>query len=93
MNQPVNLQALLVSNWKLVITRSWSIWLILLAGALSGLEASLSSLPQVMELDQGNYALASVAVSAAAWFARLLAQKALHPDGNGGDGDMGEDVE
>jgi len=78
---PITLiDGLLVRNWKLVATRAWSVWLILLAGTLSGLEAALSSLPEVMELPQGSYAAASVVVSTLAWIARLLAQKALHPE-------------
>lgn len=71
-------EARLVTNWKQVMKRSWSIWLIVLAGLMSGLEASISRLPDVMELPQGTYAALSLAVSACAWVARLLAQKELH---------------
>lgn len=72
--------SVLVPNWKRVITRSWSLWFILLAAALSGMEATLAHLPDGLELAPGTYALLSVGISAAAWVARLLAQKSLNPE-------------
>ena len=74
-------QERLVPNWKLVIRRSWSIWLIVLAGLLSGLEVALPLLPDLLELPQGSFAGASLVVSACAWVARLLAQNELHAEG------------
>lgn len=71
--------SLLVTNWRRVMKRSWSIWLILLAGVLSAMEAMLSELPAALELEQGTYAMLSVGIAAAAWIARLLVQESLHP--------------
>lgn len=68
----------LVPNWKRVARRAWSVWLILLAGLFSGLEAALPHLPAVFQFQRGDYALASLVVSGLAWIARLLAQNELH---------------
>lgn len=66
----------LVPNWKKVVTKAWSIWLILLAALLTGLEVSLPYLP--IEVASGRFAVASLCVSACAYVARLVAQKELH---------------
>lgn len=71
--------ALLVPNWKLVMAKSWSIWLILLAGLLSGLELAMPHLPVDLDIPNNTLATASVAISALAYMARLLAQRALSP--------------
>lgn len=66
----------LVSNWRRVIKRAWSIRLMILAGLLSGIEVILS-LPDIAErLDwpQGLFAAASGLTTMAAFIARLIAQ-------------------
>lgn len=66
----------LVPNWKVVLRRSWSVWLIGLAALLSGIEAALPFFP--IDIPPGKFAVASILVSAAAFVARLIAQKELH---------------
>lgn len=66
----------LVSNWRRVLKRAWSIRLMILAGLLSGIEVILS-LPDISErLDwpQGLFAAASGLTTMAAFIARLIAQ-------------------
>ena len=66
----------LVSNWRRVLKRAWSIRLMILAGILSGIEVILS-LPDIAErLDwpQGLFAAASGLTTMAAFIARLIAQ-------------------
>ena len=66
----------LVSNWRRVLRRAWSIRLMILAGLLSGIEVILS-LPDIAErLDwpQGLFAAASGLTTMAAFIARLIAQ-------------------
>lgn len=66
----------LVSNWRRVLKRAWSIRLMILAGLLSGIEVILS-LPDIAErLDwpQGLFAAASGLTTMAAFIARLIAQ-------------------
>lgn len=76
--------SILVPNWKLVMKKSWSIWLILIAAALSAMEASLATMPDmvpgILEMPHGVYAMLSVAISSMAWIARLLVQQELHPE-------------
>ena len=66
----------LVANWRRVLKRAWSIRLMILAGALSGIEVILS-LPVVadrLDWPQGLFAAASGLTTAGAFVARLLAQ-------------------
>lgn len=69
----------LVSNWRAVLRRAWSIRLMILAGILSGLEV-IFSLPDIAErLDwpQGIFAALSGLTTAAAFVARLIAQSGV----------------
>jgi hypothetical protein len=66
----------LVSNWRAVLRRAWSIRLMILAGILSGLEVILS-LPDIadrLDWPQGIFAALSGLTTAAAFVARLIAQ-------------------
>ena len=66
----------LVSNWRRVLKRAWSIRLMILAGILSGLEV-IFSLPDIadrLDWPQGIFAALSGLTTAAAFVARLLAQ-------------------
>lgn len=69
----------LVTNWQLIISKAWSIRLMILAGLLSGVEVALPFFAE--SLPRGPFALLSFAAVAAAFVARLLAQKEL-PDEN-----------
>lgn len=65
-------------DWRLILTRAWSIRLMLLAGALSGAEVALQ-----IYVGMGNatiaLAIASGVVTCGALVARVLAQKDM-PD-------------
>jgi hypothetical protein len=66
----------LVSNWRRVLKRAWSIRLMILAGLLSGLEV-IFSLPDIadrLDWPQGIFAALSGLTTAAAFVARLIAQ-------------------
>jgi hypothetical protein len=65
----------LLDDWKGVLRRAWSIRLILLAGLLSGIEVALPLLDGVVSLPRGLFACLSLVMTAAAFVARLLAQK------------------
>ena len=65
----------LLSDWRDVLKRAWSIRLIVLAGILSGLEVIL---PMVNDqFPRGLFAVVSLLVTAGAFIARIVAQKNL----------------
>lgn len=68
---------MLVSNWRDVLRKAWSVRLLLLAGLLSGLEVALPLIDGVYEIPRGVFAALSAVTVAAAFVARLLAQKGL----------------
>lgn len=69
----------LVENWRLLLRRAWSVRLMLLAGALSGVEVVL---PLVCAdvLPSGVFVGLSFAATACAMVARLVAQNGGHRD-------------
>lgn len=64
---------MLIHNWRQVLKRAWSVRLIIAAGLLSGAEAALPLLP--LPIPAGIFAALSAGTTAAAFIARLLAQK------------------
>ncbi|QDP53942.1 MAG: hypothetical protein GOVbin2937_19 [Prokaryotic dsDNA virus sp.] len=67
-----------VTNWRKVLTRAWSVRLIILAGALSGIEVATQLwLP---DWPDGVLAAFSGAISAVALFARVAAQSDMEDD-------------
>lgn len=65
----------LLPDWKRIVRRAWSVRLMLLAGALSGLEVVL---PALMEVVPWSRAVSSAVVGLVvmgAFVTRLLAQK------------------
>lgn len=70
---------MLVSNWRDVLRKAWSVRLMILAGLLSGLEVALPLIDGVYEIPRGLFAALSGVTVAGAFVARLLAQKGL-PD-------------
>ena len=70
----------LVSNWRHVLRKAWSVRLMLLAGLLSGLEAALSLAGNILPIEPGAFALLSGLTVAAAFVTRILAQKELHDE-------------
>lgn len=65
----------LYDNWLEILRRSWSIRFIILAGILSGLEVALPLVGDRFE--PGVFAGLSAAFTAAAFIARLVAQKGI----------------
>ena len=73
----------LLPTWRLVLRRAWSIRLIVLAGLLSGLDAALPYFEGLSFIPQQLFAVLTLIVSAAAFVARIIAQKgADHVDQN-----------
>ena len=70
-----------IPNWHAVLTRAWSVRLMILAALFSGIETALSLLSaDMLGLPPGIFAaLASMATSAAL-IARFVAQKGVTPD-------------
>lgn len=68
----------LVSDWKRILRKAWSVRLILLAGLLSGVEVLLPFFNDRMP--RGSFALASFVIANAALVARLVAQKGISND-------------
>lgn len=67
------LKSRLVSDWKWVLTNSWSLRLIVLAALLSGAEVALPLLSNWFA--PGLFATLSFLVTVAAFIARIVAQK------------------
>lgn len=65
----------LISDWKDVLRKAWSIRLMLLAGALSGAEIALPLAEGFVDMPRGVFAGLSGLATAAAFVARLLAQR------------------
>ena len=67
----------LAANWREVLRRAWSVRLMLLAALLSGAEVALPFLEGIITIPTGAFAALSGATVAAAFVARLVAQKGL----------------
>lgn len=79
-NTPSTAAFRLLPEWKQVLRRAWSIRLMLAAGLLSGFEFVLPYLADDPPLPRGVFNALSVLVIAAAFVARLVAQKGLQDD-------------
>lgn len=62
----------LLSDWKWIVRRAWSVRFGAAAAVLSGIEVVLPMFPDLMP--RGVFALASFAATGAALIARLVAQ-------------------
>ncbi len=69
--------ATLVHNWRDLIRHAWSLRLIVVAGLLSGAEIVLPLLQDFLPIPHGIFAGLSFLTVAAAFVARLLAQKSI----------------
>lgn len=67
----------LVTNWREVLRRAWSVRLMLLAAALSGLEVAMPLVGHVLPIPTGAFAGLSFIITAGAFVARFVAQKGL----------------
>lgn len=70
----------LVPNWRRVLSRAWSIRLILLAFLLTVAEVALPLLDGLLPIPPGTFALLSGLATAGAFCARLVAQKGVRSD-------------
>lgn len=65
----------LLANWRDVIAHAWSVRLVALAAALTGLEVAAPYFEGVLAIPTGLFAALSGLASAAALVARVLAQR------------------
>lgn len=65
----------LLTDWKRILKRAWSIRLLILAGVLSGIEVVLPFFSDA--IPRGPFAVLSFLAVAGAFVARLVAQKEL----------------
>ena len=66
-----------VANWRAVLRYAWSIRLIVIAGILSGIEVALPLAGDVLPIPTGLFAGLFLMVTAAAFVARIIAQKGI----------------
>lgn len=69
---------MLIANWREVLKRAWSVRLMIIAAALSGLEVALPLIDGYVEIPPGAFAALSGLTVAGAFVARLLAQKGVN---------------
>jgi len=67
----------LVPQWQRVLSRAWSIRLMIIAGLLSGAEVALPLIGDGLPIPPGAFAVLSGLTVAAAFVARLVAQKGI----------------
>ena len=72
----------LVSNWKEILHKAWSVRLIALVVLFSGLEVAMPFLEGVIDVPPGVFAAIAGLVSSMAILARILAQNNI--EGSGG---------
>lgn len=65
----------LLSDWKWVATKAWSARLLILAALLSGFEALMSVFLDSPPIPRGTFAILFFLITAAAFVARLIAQR------------------
>lgn len=70
-----------ILNWRLVLRHAWSVRLIVLAGLLSGLEATLPLFPMVLGVSSQALAGLTFMIVMTALVARFIAQQKV----SGGD--------
>ncbi|MBN7764066.1 MULTISPECIES: hypothetical protein [Nitratireductor] len=67
----------LIHNWKAVLRYAWSIRFLVLAAVLSGVEVALPLVVGVIPIPAGIFAALSFVTVAAAFIARIIAQKEI----------------
>lgn len=73
---PAKKDAVIVTNWALILSRAWSVRFMGLAAVLSAIEVGLSLYDaQALGLSQGTFAAASAVATAAGLVARIWAQR------------------
>ncbi len=69
---------ILSSDWKTILKKAWSIRLMAVASALSGVEIAMPMLDGVLDMPRGMFAGLSGIVTAAAFVSRLVAQRSMN---------------
>ena len=70
--------ARLVPNWRAILRKAWSVWLMALAVVLTAAEVLLSMVgPGVLPVSQGVFAALSGVTTVGALIARVLVQEDL----------------
>lgn len=67
----------LVSNWKTILKKAWSIRLYAIAGLFTAMEAVLPILDGMYEIPRGIFAFASFISIVAGFILRLVAQNSI----------------
>lgn len=67
----------LLADWKTVLRKAWSVRLLLVAAALSAIEVGLTFVREFLPVPPGWFAVASIAITFAALYARLVAQNSM----------------
>lgn len=67
----------LIHNWKAVLRYAWSIRILVLAAVLSGVEVALPLVVGMIPIPTGLFAALSFVTVAAAFIARIIAQKEI----------------
>ncbi len=75
----------LISDWRRVLARSWSIRLMVVAGIFSALEAALPFLEHSFDWPDGVFAALSGVTVGVAFLARLLAQSTMEAKDHAGE--------
>lgn len=65
----------MVDDWRTIVLKAWSVRLIILAGVLQGAEIALPLINKALPIPPMTFAVASLVVTAAAFVARLTAQR------------------
>lgn len=65
----------LVANWRAVLSKAWSVRLMLVAALLSGLEVTMPLLDGYVDIPPRLFAVLSGLTVAAAFIARIVAQR------------------
>lgn len=71
---------MLISNWREVLRRAWSVRLLLLAGILSAAEIALPIIREIYMVPTGLFLILSMIATASALIARIVAQKSTKGD-------------
>lgn len=67
----------LIPNWRKVLRHAWSVRLIVLAGVLTGCEAILPVVPNLVQVQPGVFAALTFAVVMLALVSRFIAQQKI----------------
>lgn len=70
----------LIPNWRAVMRHAWSVRLIVVAGILTGAEAILPLVPELLPVRSGYFAVLTFLVVMGALIARFVVQRKVTGD-------------